>query len=120
MMPISLPFSLFFFLQAEAGIRDVAVTGVQTCALPIYGSKEEEVGYGKGPAGGAGGENLILQDRKEQPAESGTAKRSLIKGIRQEGGGRQAAERAHGLDAERLQGRSEGPSVFREGSQREV
>src|SRR3989304_1136963 len=25
-----------FFLQAEAGIRDVAVTGVQTCALPIY------------------------------------------------------------------------------------
>src|SRR2546429_7264566 len=24
-----------FFCQAEAGIRDVAVTGVQTCALPI-------------------------------------------------------------------------------------
>src|SRR2546422_4951024 len=28
--------SLFFF-QAEDGIRDVAVTGVQTCALPISG-----------------------------------------------------------------------------------
>src|SRR2546422_4422461 len=27
--------SLFFFFQAEDGIRDVAVTGVQTCALPI-------------------------------------------------------------------------------------
>src|SRR5256884_5319714 len=26
---------LFFFFQAEDGIRDVAVTGVQTCALPI-------------------------------------------------------------------------------------
>src|SRR2546429_1916227 len=26
-----------FFLQAEDGIRDVAVTGVQTCALPILG-----------------------------------------------------------------------------------
>src|SRR2546422_8237119 len=26
----------FFFFQAEDGIRDVAVTGVQTCALPIY------------------------------------------------------------------------------------
>src|SRR5205809_856868 len=26
---------LYFFFQAEDGIRDVAVTGVQTCALPI-------------------------------------------------------------------------------------
>src|SRR2546429_1778026 len=25
-----------FFFQAEDGIRDVAVTGVQTCALPIW------------------------------------------------------------------------------------
>src|SRR2546429_327697 len=31
----SLPYLLFFFFQAEDGIRDVAVTGVQTCALPI-------------------------------------------------------------------------------------
>src|SRR5712675_2002062 len=28
-------FRIFFFFQAEDGIRDVAVTGVQTCALPI-------------------------------------------------------------------------------------
>src|SRR2546422_9333673 len=28
-------FIVFFFFQAEDGIRDVAVTGVQTCALPI-------------------------------------------------------------------------------------
>src|SRR5581483_12159914 len=27
---------LFFFFQAEDGIRDIGVTGVQTCALPIY------------------------------------------------------------------------------------
>ena len=26
---------LFFFFQAEDGIRDHCVTGVQTCALPI-------------------------------------------------------------------------------------
>src|SRR2546429_6328348 len=26
----------YFFFQAEDGIRDVAVTGVQTCALPIF------------------------------------------------------------------------------------
>src|SRR5580700_11565065 len=27
----------FFFFQAEDGIRDLYVTGVQTCALPIWG-----------------------------------------------------------------------------------
>src|SRR5256885_8074499 len=27
---------LFFFFQAEDGIRDYKVTGVQTCALPIF------------------------------------------------------------------------------------
>src|SRR2546429_9790745 len=30
------------FFQAEDGIRDVAVTGVQTCALPIYLRDEEK------------------------------------------------------------------------------
>src|SRR5688572_32732675 len=28
-------FLFFFFFQAEDGIRDLTVTGVQTCALPI-------------------------------------------------------------------------------------
>jgi len=27
---------MFFFFQAEDGIRDHCVTGVQTCALPIF------------------------------------------------------------------------------------
>src|ERR1022692_2733526 len=27
---------IFFFFQAEDGIRDYKVTGVQTCALPIW------------------------------------------------------------------------------------
>src|SRR2546429_5382923 len=37
---------LGFFFQAEDGIRDVAVTGVQTCALPIYRhlARDEVVG----------------------------------------------------------------------------
>src|SRR5256885_8025997 len=35
---------LFFFFQAEDGIRDYKVTGVQTCALPIY--------HRRGPVGG--------------------------------------------------------------------
>src|SRR2546426_9327723 len=29
-------FLCFFFFQAEDGIRDYKVTGVQTCALPIF------------------------------------------------------------------------------------
>src|SRR5688572_16284461 len=29
-------FDVFFFFQAEDGIRDLTVTGVQTCALPIF------------------------------------------------------------------------------------
>src|SRR6266478_4536545 len=31
----------FFFFQAEDGIRDLTVTGVQTCALPIFGQPRE-------------------------------------------------------------------------------
>src|SRR5215203_4721421 len=32
---------LFFFFQAEDGIRDIGVTGVQTCALPISISRRD-------------------------------------------------------------------------------
>src|SRR2546422_2535784 len=35
-MDLSWLLCFFFFFQAEDGIRDVAVTGVQTCALPIW------------------------------------------------------------------------------------
>src|SRR5690349_21930218 len=38
----------FFFFQAEDGIRDLYVTGVQTCALPILAT-------GPSPAGPATG-----------------------------------------------------------------
>src|SRR5256885_3365951 len=33
---LTLSATIFFFFQAEDGIRDYKVTGVQTCALPIY------------------------------------------------------------------------------------
>src|SRR3989440_4288977 len=33
---------VFFFFQAEDGIRDLIVTGVQTCALPISGSSRDK------------------------------------------------------------------------------
>src|SRR5207245_5479796 len=39
---------LCFFFQAEDGIRDATVTGVQTCALPIYdliAGRTIQIGY---------------------------------------------------------------------------
>src|SRR2546430_11901170 len=35
----------FFFFQAEDGIRDLTVTGVQTCALPISAPNDNEVAH---------------------------------------------------------------------------
>src|SRR5437762_5369357 len=32
----------FFFFQAEDGIRDTSVTGVQTCALPIFSTGQTQ------------------------------------------------------------------------------
>src|SRR2546427_8024731 len=54
---------MFFFFQAEDGIRDLTVTGVQTCALPILlrlgGSVLLCLGYiGIGSAG-QGGSALV-------------------------------------------------------------
>src|SRR5256886_10105653 len=45
--------SLFFFFQAEDGIRDLTVTGVQTCALPISTGTPPSV-IGTQPAGARG------------------------------------------------------------------
>src|SRR3712207_2867162 len=39
-----------FFFQAEDGIRDIGVTGVQTCALPIYLGPELISAAGRGDA----------------------------------------------------------------------
>src|SRR5690606_40145346 len=42
----------FFFFQAEDGIRDFHVTGVQTCALPIYSIEAQLGGLRGGRAKG--------------------------------------------------------------------
>src|SRR3712207_7280332 len=34
-----------FFVQAEDGIRDIGVTGVQTCALPILSDEDSGIQY---------------------------------------------------------------------------
>src|SRR5207244_8890517 len=46
---VSLCVFCFFFFQAEDGIRDDLVTGVQTCALPIFISRR--LAWWLGPSG---------------------------------------------------------------------
>src|SRR5205809_6942741 len=75
-----------FFFQAEDGIRDVAVTGVQTCALPIYVSDElgrriagrdlelgriaqQSLGEGADLIGEGGREEQVLPLRRQQRSE---------------------------------------------------
>src|SRR5687767_15212804 len=48
-------FFFFFFFQAEDGIRDKLVTGVQTCALPISGVIEQREPVGREEAHAADG-----------------------------------------------------------------
>src|SRR2546427_3228350 len=45
---------VFFFFQAEDGIRDLTVTGVQTCALPICALPPQHHGGRAALGGGAG------------------------------------------------------------------
>src|SRR6266850_6700598 len=49
---------VFFFFQAEDGIRDYKVTGVQTCALPIF------------PQGGRTGDRRLRDHRRGTPCLS--------------------------------------------------
>src|SRR5256885_7429810 len=69
---------IFFFFQAEDGIRDYKVTGVQTCALPIFDPDKAtiftvlrgpgdsiEVYFGDGKKGGA----VVAPEEQEQRIE---------------------------------------------------
>src|SRR5437870_10878022 len=53
-------FIFFFFFQAEDGIRDGHVTGVQTCALPIFLSNDDRLIGFRSP-GQPAGERKNLQ-----------------------------------------------------------
>src|SRR5205809_5255379 len=92
---------LIFFFQAEDGIRDVAVTGVQTCALPILGERQLLVG---------GGRQRQCRVLREQHGPAGE-----IHGDRCRAGGGDVGD-AEGLGQTGLQGRrSEERRVGKEG-----
>src|SRR5690625_6510146 len=68
---IYLVFSFCFFFQAEDGIRDGHVTGVQTCALPIsQESPHRPRGRAVQSQGGAG-QSVASPDPPEEGAEIG-------------------------------------------------
>src|SRR5436189_1556719 len=58
----------FFFFQAEDGIRDTSVTGVQTCALPISGAR---TGARPARAGDPDGDRLPLRLRGRADGRQG-------------------------------------------------
>src|SRR5437762_11855737 len=51
-------FIFFFFFQAEDGIRDTSVTGVQTCALPI---SRRAAGVQQAPMPSPAGRSILLE-----------------------------------------------------------
>src|SRR5689334_24703016 len=55
----------FFFFQAEDGIRDGTVTGVQTCALPICFVAERDTWLGTIPIGYGDGYRRDLTNNAE-------------------------------------------------------
>src|SRR3712207_8444101 len=65
-------YSFFFFFQAEDGIRDIGVTGVQTCALPIFDLVDAHHVEPQAPRrlGGCGVEVLVQQEARLDPSES--------------------------------------------------
>src|SRR2546429_5581767 len=73
---------VFFFFQAEDGIRDVAVTGVQTCALPICCAGA--AGLGGQRARSATGKGHRARERclKKLPGASAAAEIPVGQGIK--------------------------------------
>src|SRR5438874_10544513 len=76
----------FFFFQAEDGIRDLYVTGVQTCALPIFSaashasSSVRDVADARGSVGGCRKGRLCR--RREGDADGRSEERGVGKECR--------------------------------------
>src|SRR2546430_4231514 len=78
---------VFFFFQAEDGIRDLTVTGVQTCALPIFelspGGTPDACArcaprWGKNATLRAGGESHHRENRSEEHTSELQSQSNLV------------------------------------------
>src|SRR6266496_4619710 len=100
---ISWFFFFFFFFQAEDGIRDLYVTGVQTCALPIS--------RGAGARGSADPWRLLrrrcsLSQASEIARPRGRGERSLLCGRPPAGAPLRAADEARADGSRNRRGRA--------------
>src|SRR2546425_12943113 len=70
----------FFFFQAEDGIRDKLVTGVQTCALPIY-PEASGINWHRGvqPELGAEVRDRLLDELGIRGGEPGAGGRRILR-----------------------------------------
>src|SRR2546421_5201241 len=88
---------LFFFFQAEDGIRDLIVTGVQTCALPISNTD------GRGAADGRGDRHccapgIRARRRKRYPVSVRRAESFRSRGTRRKRAAQRSEERRVGKE----------------------
>src|SRR5205807_3505586 len=94
----------FFFFQAEDGIRDYKVTGVQTCALPICRRADPPV-RGGGPLT----RRLLWRARAGGAAAGGPSRRHPRYGlglpVPGQSSGRRGAEHRRGRSEERRVGK---------------
>src|SRR5690606_40379805 len=93
----------------EDGIRDFHVTGVQTCALPIF------LGNGRGPAGVFGQGAPVVLRCFHRPVRLGRrSRRAATEGRVAGGGGRQGGRRVETGASQPGPGRSEERRVGKE------
>src|SRR2546430_16113904 len=84
----------YFFFQAEDGIRDLTVTGVQTCALPIFHQ-------GRGPAG-PGGAASCTPSTQMRLARATRARRPSTLGEPEAERAGRAGDRESGVEGKRV------------------
>src|SRR5690625_7347625 len=89
----------FFFFQAEDGIRDGHVTGVQTCALPICRSSRSAGPAGRGPGAARGswrtrhGARWSVQRWLQRWEQKGRSEERRVGKSVERGGGRMSGRR---------------------------
>src|SRR3989440_6962188 len=71
-------FDFFFFFQAEDGIRDLIVTGVQTCALPIYSRATVRGTDGRDRRAGRDVGQLAARAQARRVSASGSAPATVV------------------------------------------
>src|SRR5260221_7607363 len=81
--------SFFFFFQAEDGIRDHCVTGVQTCALPIFPERTQRT---------ARRQSTSAADSRSRWRTAPSLRRRAVAGQASEMGSRRVARTAWALD----------------------